>query len=113
MARFLIWAAPLFAVAAPAMAQQASTDTVAAASASAAAPAKPKKICRTQQITGRRIAQSQCYTATQWADYDRAQAEAAKQFVNDVTGHAGKYDGGSDSSGGLSTAGIFGLAPPR
>ncbi|WP_404710898.1 hypothetical protein [Sphingomonas sp. MMS24-J13] len=118
MTRFLICAAPWLLVAAPALAQDASAPTIASpaaaiAAAPVAAPAKPKKICRTNQVTGRRIAQTTCYTAAQWAEYDRVQAEAAKRLVNDVSGVGGRSDLGSSSSGGLSTASMFGLGVPQ
>ena len=103
--RFLMWAAPLLAIAAPAFAR---SDTGAAA-APAAAPAKPKTICRSEQVTGRRIAQSRCYTAAQWAELDRVNSEAANKLLSDVVGEAGRSSFGSGSSGGLSTASLFGL----
>jgi hypothetical protein len=112
MTRFLICLAPLLVIASPAFAQQASTDTV-ATPAPAAVPAKPKKICRTQQITGRRISQTQCYTAAQWAEYDRMNNEDAKQFVNTVSGLAGRSTLQSSADGGLSTSSVFGLGPPQ
>ncbi len=111
MIRFGIWAAPLLIVAAPAVAQQAGTDTGAAAPA--AAPAKPRKICRSSQVTGRRIAQTQCYTAAQWADYDRAQQEAATRLIGDVTGFAGRGNLHVGDNGSLSTSTMFGLGAPQ
>lgn len=118
MTRFLMCAATLLIVSAPALAQQAGAPAVAdpaaaIAAAPVAAPAKPKKICRTNQVTGRRIAQTTCYTAAQWAEYDRVQAEAAKNLINDVSGVGGRSDLRGSSGGGLSTASMFGLGVPQ
>jgi hypothetical protein len=112
MTRFVIWAAPLLIVAAPAFAQQ-QAGMDAGAAAPAVAPAKPKKVCRTNQVTGRRIAQTQCYTAAEWADYDRMQREAATKLVNDVRGFAGRGDLSSSRDGSLSTSTMFGLGSPQ
>lgn len=113
MARFMMWAAPLLLGAAPTFAQPASTDTATAApapAAPAAAPAKPKKICRTFKVTGRRIAQTTCYTAAQWADLDKSNEAAAKKLVDDVAATSGRSNlSGSAGGGGLSTGSIFGL----
>jgi poly(3-hydroxybutyrate) depolymerase len=118
MIRFLICAAPLLLTAAPALAQATSIPAVAdpaaaMAAAPTAAPAKPKKICRTSQVTGRRISSSTCYTAAQWAEYDRVQAEAAKNLIDDVSGVSGRSDLRGSASGGLSTASMFGLGVPQ
>jgi hypothetical protein len=119
MTRFSIWAAPLLVVATPAFAQEAGTDTVTAPVAAqvpavpAAAPVKPKKVCRTMQITGRRISQSQCYTAAQWAEYDRASNEAAKKLINDVSSGGSRTNISNDSNGALNSSTMFGIGPPQ
>jgi poly(3-hydroxybutyrate) depolymerase len=118
MIRFLICAAVSLIASAPVLAQQASAPAVAdpaaaIAAAPVAAPIKPKKICRTNQVTGRRIAQTTCYTAAQWAEYDRVQAEAAKNLIDDVSSVSGRSDLRGSSSGGLSTASMFGLGVPQ
>lgn len=118
MIRFLVCAGPLLLVAAPALAQVTTAPTVAdpaaaMAAAPVAAPPKPKKVCRTNQVTGRRIAQTTCYTAAQWAEYDRVQAEAAKNLIDDVSGVGGRSDLRGSASGGLSTASMFGLGVPQ
>ena len=117
MARFLIWTAPLLIAAAPAVAQQASTDIKVAdtkVASAEAAPAKPKKVCRTFEVTGRRIAQTECHTAAQWAEYDRVNGETANQFLVGVT-HTGanKSDFYSGGNGAINTMSLFGLAPPQ
>jgi hypothetical protein len=104
--RFLIWAAPLLAVATPAVAQQGAVDG--AAAPVAAAPAKPKKICRKFAVTGRRISETQCYTAAQWAEYDRTQDAAANKLINDVSSMGARSN---FPAGSTSTSSLFGLAP--
>lgn len=119
MTRALMWSLPLLIVSTPGLAQQAAPEPTpavqtapapAAQTAAVAAPAaKPKKICRRTVTTGRRIAQNTCYTAEQWADYDRAQNEAAKKMMTDVTAAGGKSDLKLSTSGGLGTGPVFGL----
>lgn len=115
MNRFLMWGASMLVVAAPAGAQQvtadaATTATAPAAPVAAAAPAAaPKKVCKTYQVTGRRISKRVCYTADQWAELDRARSEAAKKLVNDMNSASGKSNLGSGSSGALGTGSLFGL----
>jgi hypothetical protein len=75
--------------------------------------AKPRKVCRSYQVTGRRIAQRKCYTAAQWAEYDAVQAEAANKLINDVTRAGAKANLSPDASGGLDTGALFGFGPPR
>jgi len=110
MARLLMWAAPLLTVAAPAFAQDAYLSASAPAVAS---PAKPKTVCRTEQVTGRRIAQSQCYTAAQWAELDRVRSKAAGKLVSDVIGASASahFPGGGDGS--VDTRSLFGLGNPQ
>ncbi len=118
MPRFLTWAAPLLIVAAPALAQEAGKDAPAATAATAAtttataAPAKPKKVCRTYQITGRRIAQTLCYTAEQWADIDRSRLDAANKLLRDVNGAAATAHFGG-GGGSVDTSTLFGLGSPQ
>ena len=109
--RYVIWTAPLLAMATPALAQQAITDPAAAALTPAVAPAKPKKICRKFEVTGRRISQTECYTAAQWAEYDRVHNEAANKLINDVSSAGARSDFNPSSPGGLSTSSLFGLGP--
>jgi hypothetical protein len=114
MARFLIWAAaPLLIVASPALAQETVPAPATAPDAAAPAPAKPKKVCRTFQITGRRIAQTQCYTAAQWADIDRTRQDAANRFVRDVNGAAASAHFPGGSNGAVDTSTLFGLGSPQ
>ena len=108
MIRLVILAAPLLFVAAPAAAQDAG-EAAAVAPAPAAPAVKDRKVCRSSTVTGRRIAQRRCYLASQWAEYDRVQAEAAKKLVNDVQGASAKGNLSGGGSGGLSTGALFGL----
>jgi hypothetical protein len=109
--RYVIWTAPLLALATPVFAQQMSADTTATAPTLAVAPAKPKKVCRKFSVTGRRISETQCYTAAQWAEYDRSHNEAANKLINDVSSAGARSDFNPSSSGGLSTSSLFGLGP--
>ena len=104
MIRFLMLAAPLLILAAPASAQAVGTDT---AGAPAAADVKPRKVCRSVQVTGRRIAESKCYTAAQWADLDKTNNEAANKFVSSVTAGGGKSGVGTT----FSTGALIGVGP--
>ena len=101
MIRFPALMATALILAAPASAQQPNA-------APERAPAKPKKICRSMPEAGTRIAKSKCYTAEQWADYDRTQAEAASKLASDVS-RSGSRAG--DSAAMLTTGGLFGLGP--
>lgn len=109
MRKYLIWAAALLLVAPPAFAQQ--PGAAAMPIAPVAAPAKPKKICRKREITGRRISQTDCYTAAQWAEYDRTQEAAAAKLVGDVSGFGARSTLSSSSDGSLSSGSVFGLGP--
>ena len=109
MTRFLMWTAPLLLVASPSLAREAGADAVTAPDPVAAA-AKPKKVCRSSQVTGRRIATTQCYTAAQWAEYDSTNNAAANKLVSDVIGAGGKGNLRiGEHDGSLSTASMFGL----
>ncbi len=114
MIRFMLLASPLLIVATPAIAQQAGTDTAVSAvapTAPAAAPRKPPKVCRTFAVTGRRIADTVCYTAAQWAELDHTNAEAANKLVNDVTSAQGRSDFRPGANGQLNTLSMFGIGP--
>ena len=111
MKSFLILAAPLLIFATPASAQDVGA---AAQAAPAAAPAaKEKKVCRSAFVTGRRIAQRKCYLASQWAEYDRVQEEAAKKMIHDVVSASGKSNLKGDASGSLDTLAVFGFGPAQ
>ncbi len=45
-------------------------------------PKKPKMICRSESVTGRRIADETCHTADQWAALDAEEKKRADDFVN-------------------------------
>jgi primosomal protein N' len=109
MRHILILAAPLLVFAAPASAQQGGEAADSTAAPAPAPAAKEKKVCRTSQVTGRRISKRQCYTAAQWAEYDQTQAAAANKLINDVQGAGAKASLGSGSNGSLSTGALFGL----
>ena len=111
MPKYLMWAAPLLLFATPAFAQE--PGAAAMPIVSAVAPAKPKKICRKREITGRRIAQTDCYTAAQWAEYDRASNEAAKKLINDVSSGGSRTNISNDSNGALNSSTMFGIGPPQ
>jgi hypothetical protein len=114
MLRFLMFTVPLLVVAAPALAQEAAADTTAAPAAPVvAAPVKPKKVCRTSQVTGSRIAETQCYTAAQWADIDRTRQASANKLISDVVGSAGSAHFPGSDSGGADTRSLFGLGNPQ
>lgn len=106
--RLWIWTAALLVVAPPTFAQQVATETAVASDAPAAAPAKPKKVCRKFEVTGRRISSTECYTAAQWAEYDRTQNAAANKMINDVSSMGARSN---FPAGSTSTASLFGLAP--
>jgi aconitase B len=81
----LIWAAPLLMIAAaPAYAQ----DTTEAPTVK-----KPRKICRTEQVTGRRIGDSVCHTADEWATIDAVNKENARKFINNTLAASGRQTG--------------------
>ena len=89
MTRFLIWAAPLLAVAVPASAQQATGD---AAAAPTAAPVKPKKICREDPArTGSHMGGGRiCKTAEQWRELDQAEADTSTMTGTSPTASSAK-----------------------
>lgn len=101
MIRFSICAVTLLTVATPAFAQQANSD---ANPVSVTTLAKPGKVCRSMPVTGRRITETKCYTAAQWAEYDRVNKEAADKMVNDVTARG-------NLGGDFTPATMFGFAP--
>lgn len=110
MTRFLICTAPLLLVSAPALAQETSSGTSAPQATPAATGAETaKKVCRTYQVTGRRISKRVCYTASQWAELDRVRGEAASKMISDISSAAAKANLTSDPSGALDTSGLFGF----
>lgn len=109
MSPFPKCAAALLVIAAPALAQ--APDPM--SNEAPAAPAKPKKVCRTFQVTGRRIASTQCYTAAQWAELDRTRQASANKLVSDVIGQAASAHFPGGDSGGLDTRSVFGLGNPQ
>jgi len=101
--RLAILTLSLLLTAAPAAAlQSAPTSDVAADQLPAAA--KPKKVCRSVQVTGRRIPDSVCHTSTEWAAIDKANEEAAKKYTSDLLNGAARTGSrGADSAGGMSS----------
>jgi len=110
MPRLLIWAVPLLIGAAPALAEETKP---AEAAKTTAAPAQPRKVCRTEQITGRRISQTRCYTAAQWAELDRTGNEKASRLIMDVIGGAATARFPGSDSGATDTRSLFGLGNPQ
>lgn len=104
--RLAMLSVPLLFLAVPTVAQETAPPTTAEAK-DLPAYSKPKKVCRRFQVTGQRIAKSACYTAEQWAAYDKANEEAAKNFATGVNNQAGRAAGGQ--SNGIGTAAVFGL----
>ncbi len=60
----------------PAVAQEAPSTTPVSAPAPvpAAAPAKPKKLCRREEVTGSYVGRVVCHTKEEWADIDQENA---------------------------------------
>jgi hypothetical protein len=104
MIRFLALMVAMVMLSAPVCAQQPD----AAPEAAPAKPARPKTVCRSIQEAGTRIARSKCYTAEQWAEYDRVQAEAASKLASDVSRNGSKV---GDSGSSIGTGALFGLGP--
>jgi len=105
--------APLLAISAPVFAAQSNADAQSVASdQSLPALAKPKKVCRTLDVIGRRIKSSVCHSADEWAAIDKANEEAARNLTNAASRNGSVNLGGGNSSGGSSSAATMGLGSP-
>lgn len=96
--RLALLCVPLLLIAVPASALQ-SAATPGASDLPAAA--KPKKQCRTESVTGQRIARTTCHTKEEWASIDQMNEEAAKKFTTNVGNNATRGSAGGGGLGGV------------
>ena len=66
------------------------------------ATSKPRKVCRTFAVTGQRIAKTICHSKDEWAEIDKANEEAAKNFTTSVGNNATRGSAGGGGLGGVS-----------
>jgi hypothetical protein len=65
-----------------------ATATVALAEDAAPEPAKDKRICRRQEITGSHVPRSICHKSSEWVEIDKREKETAQQILEGRRGTA-------------------------
>ena len=107
MKGLLLCVPALVMLAVPAFAQETSANAAPAATNSDIT-VKLKKVCRTTAVTGRRIPETSCRTAEQWAAADKANEDAARNSIENLLRQSNYAGPGANPNGGSSN-GIMGM----